>query len=125
MGHAVNLTRPLNATGQKVPAVGLGGEGILRTDGKTGQAREVIKQVFVLLLAWGPHVLGTPPLNRQQSLMLVGNRVRSGKDTYPIPHVHLFLPLLLGMTFLACCGAGRLGLLLQCLVAPHTVFMNS
>ncbi|MDY6987789.1 MAG: aldo/keto reductase [Thermodesulfobacteriota bacterium] len=47
MGQEAILTRPFNATGQKVTGVGLGGEGILRTYGKTDQARAVIQEAIV------------------------------------------------------------------------------
>jgi len=46
MGQEAILTRPFNATGQKVTGVGLGGEGILRTYGKTDQARAVIQEAI-------------------------------------------------------------------------------
>ncbi|MDY6951720.1 MAG: aldo/keto reductase [Thermodesulfobacteriota bacterium] len=46
MGPSDLLTRPFGPTGQQVTAVGLGGEGILRTYGMTDQARPVIQEAI-------------------------------------------------------------------------------
>ncbi|MDY6836748.1 MAG: aldo/keto reductase [Thermodesulfobacteriota bacterium] len=46
MGGTAMPMRPFGVTGQKVTAIGLGGEGILRTYGKIDQARTVIQEAI-------------------------------------------------------------------------------